>query len=120
MGDWMLLRSAPLVMVAFGTPYRDNPRLPRQKDLEQAPRKTASLTKACVIPGRTVRVPQFPCREGSERILPQLNKNDVTPTCARPVAPSRTAPSLCCFRNASQFLFQARDGYCRRVKVERK
>ena len=107
-------------MVAFGTPYRDNPRLPRQKDLEQAPRKTASLTKACVIPGRTVRVPQFPCREGSERILPQLNKNDVTPTCARPVAPSRTAPSLCCFRNASQFLFQARDGYCRRVKVERK
>ena len=105
MGDWMLLRSAPIVMVAFGTPYRDNPRPPRQKDVEQAPRKTMSLTKACVIPGRTVRVPQFPCREGSERILPQLNKNDVTPTSARPVAPSRTAP-LWCFPNASQSCFR--------------
>ena len=120
MGDWMLLRSAPLAMVTFGTPYRDNPRLPRQKDLEHAPRKTTSLTKACVIPGRTVRVPHFPCREGSERILPQLNKNDVTPTSSRPLAPSRTAPSIWCFRKASPFLFQARDGYCRGVKVDRK
>jgi hypothetical protein len=115
----MLLRSAPLVMVASGTPYRDNPRLPRQKDLEQAPRKTTSLTKARVIPGRTVRVPQFPCREGSERILPQLNKNDVTLTCARPFAPSRTAPPLV-LPKCLPVLFQASDEDRRRVKVDRK
>lgn len=41
------------------------------------------LNQAMVAPGRTVRVPHFPCREGSDRFLPLLNENDAAPSSAR-------------------------------------
>src|SRR5262245_30512052 len=78
MQGWMLLRSA---LIAWQALARSEANL--AGDLEQAPRKTMCLLQACVFPGRTVRVPHFPCREGSDRFLPLLNENDAASASAR-------------------------------------
>jgi hypothetical protein len=95
-----------------GQPWK-GPRPAWQEDSEQAPRKRAYI-QACVVPGRAVRVPHFPCREGSDPYLPQLNENDAAPSSAIRIASSRTASHLTFY-----FLFQARGEERRRVLVIR-